>query len=43
MLLHLKSKLYHETALILTHISTTLSIHWGSWQLDWARGLGVIC
>lgn len=41
-LLHLKYKLYHETVLTLTHISTTLSMHWGNWQLDWAEGLGVI-
>lgn len=39
-LLHLKSKLHHETILTLTHISTTLSMHWGSWQLDRAEGLG---
>lgn len=31
-LLHLKSDVYHETALTLTHISTTLTMHWGKWQ-----------
>lgn len=31
-LLHLKSDVYHESALTLTHISTTLSMHWGKWQ-----------
>lgn len=36
-LLHLKSKLYHETVFTLTHISTTLSMHWGT---SWAEGLG---
>lgn len=39
-LLDLKFKLHHETILTLTHISTTLSMHWGSWQLDRAEGLG---
>lgn len=37
--LHLRSNLCHETVLTLTHISTTLTVHWGNWQLDWAQGL----
>lgn len=38
--LHLKFKLHHETFLMLTHISTALTIHWGNRQLDRAKGLG---
>lgn len=38
--LRLKTNLHHETTLTLTHVSTTLNMHWGSWQLDWAEGLG---
>lgn len=40
LILDLKSKLFHETILPLTHISTTLTMHRGNWQLDWAQGLG---
>lgn len=28
-----------KTALTLTHISTTISVHWGNWQRRWAEGL----
>lgn len=35
-----KSKLHRETLLTLTHISSTLRVHRGSWQTDLAEGLG---
>lgn len=38
--LYLKFKLHHETFLMLTHISTALTMHWGNQQLDRAEGLG---